>query len=697
MSAPESSPALPSDPELLWASLSLSAESLSKTPSDLPSALLPPSSTDPPPSDADWDAVISASLRAYENENSQLSFLSTFESTHLVALEEAEAKLVSLADRLSVAEQTAISLQDTAASHAATAASHDAMRAHLSAFIDQVVIDPHLIRHVVDGKVGEEKYSTCLNELSKKVALYDMQHVRATTVYKELSPCLGDLVSTAVTKVRNFLADKLEFLKRPNTNVNIVKESVLLRHRPLVAFIEQHAPTVFRELRSSYVDTMSRTYYVLFRKYTAGLLEMKQLLPSGRVDTLVGSLEEDASSFALFGTRTKPGSGGAGVGQFALGERLQVLRDVEGPAIVLATAQDNGERFYYEQIHRSLGKMLSETCASEHLFCEEFFGESNGRMFNSFFTRIVGFLLEAVAAHTAPTRDAIGVLLALKVNEAQRSLMQMRKIMDLSDFFIQVDILLKPKFKKLLDENVASMVAAGRAIGKTGHKGDGDTGAHIVTRRFGEFSASVLAIARFGTRDDSVMEGLRRLRAEYNGFLNVCSTLFTRPKARYVFLVNNVDLILAMMQRHGLHGTAEFEQFRETQEVHTAAYVEHEVADHFPDVVSFVRQFERTKKAAGGAVKARAFPGMERVIAVLKQFAANWKLGMKHLQDCVLREFPNFELGCELLKKLFSRLLGYHARCEAAVRAEYAVLLAEVVAKEDIIYEMRRLDAYVLT
>jgi len=332
--------------------------------------------------------------------------------------------------------------------------------------------------------------------------------------------------------------------------------------------------------------------------------------------------------------------------------------------------------------------MLSETCASEHLFCEHFFGEGDGRMFNSFFRRIVGFLLDAVSAHTAPTRDTIGVLLALKVNEAQRSSMQKRNILDLSDFFIKVDIQLKPKFKKLLDENVVSMAEASKTVSKAAQRSNGDTSPHIVTRRFAEFSASMLAIARFGTRDDSILEGLRRLRSEYNGFLNAVSTLFTRPKLRYMFLINNIDLILSMFGQHNVTGTEDYRFFAELQEVHTAAYVEHEVADHFPDVVSFVRQFERTGKTTGPTK--RPFSSEERVKAVLRQFASNWRLGVQHMQDNVLREFPNFDLGVELIRSLFARLFAYHKRCESAIESQYARLRVELVTSTEILYELNQ-------
>lgn len=615
--------------------------------------------------------------------------------------------MITLADRLEEAEMAAVELQRKGDNCVKEVDQWEKESAYVVAYAEQMALDPYLIRHIVDGKVGDPQYAACLARLSKQVAWYDMQDVRNSVAYEEVHPCLKDLVQTAVSRVRLYLVERIDLLKRPNTNIKIVKENVLVKHRPLVEFIEMHAADVFREIRNSYVDTMSRTYFVLFKKYLAGLLAMKQQLPSEYSDTLVGSLHDSASNAQTLSSMfsnsgqasTKERSdgvsgasaGGAGVGQFALGSRLDVLKNVEGPAIVLATAMDNNEKFYYEQIHRSLGKMLSETCASEHMFCEQFFGESDGRMFNSFFRRIIGFLLDAVATHTAPTKDTLGVLLALKVNEAHRSSMQMRKIFDLSDYFIQVDILLKPKFKMLLDENVASMSEASRAVSRSTKRGSGDTSPHIITRRYAEFTASLLAISRFGTPDDSLLEGLRRLRSEYNGFLNAMSTLFTRAKLRYMFLINNIDLILSMCRKHEVTASEESKFFAELQEVHTTAYVEHEVADHFPDVVLFVRQYERTVKVSTASGSARkSFPSEERVRAILRQFASNWSLGAKHMQDNALREFPNYDVGASLIRALFSKLFAYHRRCVAAIQAEYPNLLGELVTSKEISYELRQ-------
>lgn len=83
-------------------------------------------------------------------------------------------------------------------------------------------------------------------------------------------------------------------------------------------------------------------------------------------------------------------------------------------------------------------------------------------------------------------------------------------------------------------------------------------------------------------------------------------------------------------------------------------------------------------------------PREERVKAVLRQFASNWRLGVQHMQDGVLREFPNYELVADLIRSLFCRLLAYHKRCDAAIHETYPNLVSDVVPSTEIVQELRQ-------
>lgn len=629
---------------------------------------------------------------------------------------------------------------------------------HLSTFIDSVILEPSLVRHIVDGRIDDDRYVGCLRQLGKKQAVLDMSDIQRAACYDELKSTLDKLILTASSRVTSFLLCKIDLLRRPSTNVQIIKENVLLRYCDHVRFLDELAHEQFLKIRSAYIEIMAPLYLALFRKYASGLMSLKAFT-DGTSDACVGTVSQQSSALSLhpqtlaafFGSSTQAASdpvvtGSSPVksvsssaneaqssprkprrsftrrnsigerhttasaaparqGLFTLGNRIDVLAKIDSPPIVLAVAESNGFKFYYEELQRSLGRMLSETCASEHKFCAVFLGESGGRMFGVLFKDVLNALMETVSTHAAESKDMIGILLALKVNEAQRKSMAHRNIMDLSDYFIRVDIALKPKFKKIFDFQVNSLTEATKTHLKALFPGQMDHGPHAITRQFAELSAAILTIASYGPDDDAILEGLRRMRTEYYGFVTAMSALYAEPKSRYIFLVNNTDLVLATYTSRGLTSSADTRYFSEVQVGHTASYVEHEVYDHFPSLISFVRTCERAAvnserqdTSASGTVGGRALLRKENSISedtirqILREFASNWHLGVLHMRDSILRAFPNFRTGNDILRAMFARLLAYYRKCEAVVNSTYPGLRSELVSTTEISFEIRQVS-----
>lgn len=67
-------------------------------------------------------------------------------------------------------------------------------------------------------------------------------------------------------------------LRKPKTNIQILQQNVLLKQKYLVTFLRQHGQEVFQEIRSAYVDTLSRVLSAHFRSYLAAL-ERLQVRP----------------------------------------------------------------------------------------------------------------------------------------------------------------------------------------------------------------------------------------------------------------------------------------------------------------------------------------------------------------------------------------------------------------------------------
>ena len=60
-------------------------------------------------------------------------------------------------------------------------------------------------------------------------------------------------------------------LRKTKTNIQILQQNVLLKQKYMVTFLRQHGPEVFNEMRTAYVETLSRVLSSHFRSYLAAL------------------------------------------------------------------------------------------------------------------------------------------------------------------------------------------------------------------------------------------------------------------------------------------------------------------------------------------------------------------------------------------------------------------------------------------
>jgi len=188
--------------------------------------------------------------------------------------------------------------------------------------------------------------------------------------------------------------------------------------------------------------------------------------------------------------------------------------------------------------------------------------------------------------------------------------------------------------------------------------------------------------------DATLSEGLKRLRGEYQGLMNKLSSKYSKPKSRYIFLINNTDLVLSLFEEQKVKSesaqSAEMSRnhvafFDEALAGHIAAYIDHELTEHFSELMSFVR--EGTRGVSHSQKRARA---------VLREFTANWRVGMSHIQDNIRREFPNFRNGQAILTRTFAELLSLHKRSLVVADEIDPTLKRDVVATASLVFEIRK-------
>lgn len=82
--------------------------------------------------------------------------------------------------------------------------------------------------------------------------------VKSTKALKDVQPELEKHRQKAVSKVFDFIVQKLYALRKPKTNIQILQQNVLLKYKYVISFLKEHGKEVYIEVRGAYIDTMNK-------------------------------------------------------------------------------------------------------------------------------------------------------------------------------------------------------------------------------------------------------------------------------------------------------------------------------------------------------------------------------------------------------------------------------------------------------
>ncbi|GBG65955.1 hypothetical protein CBR_g54934 [Chara braunii] len=231
----------------------------------------------------------------------------------------------------------------------------------LAKFLEDIVLSPELIDNIFEGEMNEA-YLKSLETLSRKLIFtYEHPTARTAASLKDVEPELEKLRVKAVAKSREFLLQKLYALRKPKTNVQILQQNVLLRHKYLATFLREHGKEIYPEIRNAYVDTMGKVLCAHFKTYIQALMKVQLDLVSK--NDLIAA--EDLKTGGLFSRVTSKEVLKNRSAVFSLGDRAAVLKEIDQPAIIPHIAEGSGQRYPYEVLFRSIHKLLMDTATSE--------------------------------------------------------------------------------------------------------------------------------------------------------------------------------------------------------------------------------------------------------------------------------------------------------------------------------------------
>uniref|UniRef100_A0A3P8WXB3 Vacuolar protein sorting-associated protein 52 homolog n=1 Tax=Cynoglossus semilaevis TaxID=244447 RepID=A0A3P8WXB3_CYNSE len=577
-----------------------------------------------------------ASIRDYIKESQNIALLHHQITACDSILERMEGMLSGFQSDLSSISSEIQTLQQQSVSMNVRLKNRQAVRSHLSQLVDELMVPEAMISVVLESPVTEQEFVEQLHELNNKINFAKELSFRETLACSDIQDIVDRLKIKAVSKIREFILQKIYSFRKPMTNYQI-PQNTLLKYRFFYQFLLANERTVAKEIRDEYVDTMSKIYFSYFKSYSSRLLKVQYEEVADK-DDLMGV--EDTSRNTIF----------------TLGQRGAVLSpaELEGPILVPHTAQRGDSRYPYETLFRSQHYALLDNGCREFLFLSDFFmaaGNSALDLFNSIMGKTLTMFLKSMSTYISDCYDSIAVFLCVHIILRFRAITAKRNIPALDKYWDAVLELLWPRFDLILEMNIHS-------IRNTDPQRLGllDTRPHYITRRYAEFSSAIVSINQTfpNERTNSL---LGQLQVEVENFVLKMAAEFPSRREQLIFLINNYDMMLGVLMERAADDSKEVEGFQQLLLARTQEFIEEILSPPFGGMIAFVKEAEALMEK--GHLD-RLKNDEARITQLIRGFSATWKQSVESMSQEVMRSFTNFKNGTSIIQGALTQLIQYY-------------------------------------
>ncbi|XP_046844098.1 vacuolar protein sorting-associated protein 52 homolog [Xenia sp. Carnegie-2017] len=523
-----------------------------------------------------------------------------------------------------------------------------AIRGELSQFVDEMLVSEAMIKHITESPVTDQSFIENLHELDHKINFVKEQSFNDYKCCSDVKDILDKLKVKAVQKIRDFILPKIYVFRKPLTNYQI-PQTALLKHRYFNEFLMSNHRHVAREIKDEYVDTISKVYFSYFKAYIAKLAKLHyEEVPDK--DDLMGV--EDNARKSLFSSRVALRNRST---IFTLGNRGNVLTsELEDPIIVPHAAQKNERKYPFESLFRSEHYALLDNSCREFLFLCDFFnvqGNPAKEFFSAVFGKSITLLMRYWDTYLQSCYDAIGIFLCMHIVHRYRILMHKRTVPALDKYWDTLLEMFWPRFEFVVQQNIHSI----RTIDPQ-RMSTIDVQPHYITRRYAEFSAAIVSLNE-SFPDEKVNRLLALLQDELQQFILRMAAEFPHRKEQLVFLINNYDMMLAVLKERTSEDSQENESFQQLLSLRIQEFIAEVLSPGFGGMIAFVKDTEPLiERHENIEVEER------RIAQIVRGFAADWKRGIESVNHEIMRSFPNLKNGTAILQAALTELIQYYHR-----------------------------------
>ncbi|KAL2080311.1 hypothetical protein ACEWY4_024104 [Coilia grayii] len=598
--------------------------------------------------EAELQRIEQASIKDYIKESQNIASLHNQITACDSILERMEEMLSNFQSDLSSISSEIQTLQQQSVSMNMRLKNRQAVRSQLSQLVDELVVPGTMISVILDSPVTEQEFMEQLHELNNKINFAKELSFRETLACSDIQDIVDRLKIKAVTKIREFILQKIYSFRKPMTNYQIPQNN-LLKFRFFYQFLLANERTVAKEIRDEYVDTMSKIYYSYFKSYSSRLLKV-QYEDVADKDDLMGV--EDTAKKGFF---SKPSLKSRNT-IFTVGQRGAVLSpaELEGPILIPHTAQRGDIRYPYETLFRSQHFALLDNGCREYLFLSDFFmvaGNSALDLFNCIMGKTLGMFLKNISTYVSDCYDSIAVFLCIHIILRFKTITTKRTIPALDKYWEAVLELLWPRFELILEMNIQS-------IRNTDPQKLGvlDTRPHYITRRYAEFSSAIVSINQtFPNERTNTL--LAQLQVEVENFVLKMAAEFPSRKDQLIFLINNYDMMLSVLMERAADDSKEVEGFQQLLLARTQEFIEEILSPPFGGMIAFVKESEALMER--GQLD-RLKNDEARITQLIRGFSTTWKQSVEAMSQDVMRSFTNFKNGTSIIQGALTQLIQYY-------------------------------------
>ncbi|KAM4550576.1 vacuolar protein sorting-associated protein 52 homolog [Fundulus diaphanus] len=598
--------------------------------------------------EAELQRIEQASIKDYIKESQNIASLHNQITACDSILERMEGMLSGFQSDLSSISSEIQTLQQQSVSMNVRLKNRQAVRSHLSQLVDELVVPGVMISTILESPVTEQEFLEQLHELNSKINFAKELSFRETLACSDIQDIVDRLKLKAVTKIREFILQKIYSFRKPMTNYQI-PQNTLLKYRFFYQFLLANERTVAKEIRDEYVDTMSKIYYSYFKSYSSRLLKVQYEEVADK-DDLMGV--EDTAKKGFF---SKPSLKSRNT-IFTLGQRGAILSpaELEGPILVPHTAQRGDSRYPYETLFRSQHYALLDNGCREYLFLCDFFmvtGNSALDLFNCIMGKTLSMFLKSMSTYVSDCYDSIAIFLCIHIILRFRAITAKRTIPALDKYWEAVLELLWPRFELLLEMNIQS-------IRNTDPQKLGvlDTRPHYITRRYAEFSSAIVSINQtFPNERTNTLLG--QLQVDVENFVLKMAAEFPSRRDQLIFLINNYDMLLGVLMERAADDSKEVESFQQLLLARTQEFIEEILSPPFGGMIAFVKEAEALMEK--GQLE-RLKNEEARITQLVRGFSGTWKQSVESMSQDVMRSFTNFKNGTSIIQGALTQLIQYY-------------------------------------